>query len=314
MTPQNSVCVNPLFLYIVWLFVLQWVLGNIRPEWFAFPLNGALWLAGLVLVGVAVREKPASAFVRFLRSPRLACGLCAALVGVCTIGGFTPQHPSHEETDPVSWWTRLGWHQFSTSWQLVGLLTIVLLQLAVIVCLRLRQPQPWKRNGAFLWTHAGCFLALSAGMAGSADVSCLRTVVDAAHDQRIAYREDGAGKVLPFTLRLLDFRVERTASDHSVCQYAARVAVNGHPEQLAVNAPHAVDFFTDLYLVSYDPEFETATPASPHSGYVVLQVVRQPWKWLQLSGFILWAIGGIALLTKAKPSVPLSPEGKSARN
>ena len=57
---------------------------------------------------------------------------------------------------------------------------------------------------------------------------------------------------------------------------------------LRVNHPYSHTFGQDIYLTSYD-----TTSARPR--YCILQIVIQPWKYIQLLGIIMTLAGGIML-------------------
>ena len=64
----------------------------------------------------------------------------------------------------------------------------------------------------------------------------------------------------------------------------AELAVDGEPVNLRVNHPFAAGLAEDLYLVSYDT-------STPQPRYCIVQVVRQPAKYLMVAGIALLMLG-----------------------
>ena len=146
----------------------------------------------------------------------------------------------------------------------------------------------------FIAAHAGLWLALVAGLLGSADMKDLRCVAMRGQETRTAFDKKGHINALPYAVELKDFRVERSEADNSVVQYEATISLDGERVALSVNHPHAATWQDKLYLVSYDHNAADNKPA-----YCVLQIVRQPWQAPMCLGIalLLFGVGGM-LLTK----------------
>ncbi len=273
--------------YVIALVILQLIFGNLEPKMFAFPINFAI-LAGLIAICVVVeREYSKKQWVKLLRSTDLSIILLCLIAAWCVAGGCVPQ------TDAVSsgWLYRTGLTHFATSLPFVGLLALLLVQLTIIIIHRLRRPaRQW--GFTFIAAHAGLWLALAAGLMGSADMKDLRCIAMRGQETRTAYDKKGRINALPYAVELKDFRVERSEADHSVVQYEAAIALDGERISISVNNPHAATWQDKLYLVSYDhnaPDDETA--------YCVLQIVRQPWQAPMCLGItlLLCGVGGMLL-------------------
>lgn len=275
--------------YVIALTVLQIAFGNLEPRLFAFPLNFAI-LAGMIIVcAVVEREYGKSQWVKSLRSTDFSFFLLCLIAAWCVAGGCVPQ------TDAVSsgWLYRTGLTQFATSLPFVGLLALLLVQLTMIIIHRLRRPaRQW--GFTFIAAHAGLWLALVAGLLGSADMKDLRCIAMRGQETRTAYDKKGRINALPYAVELKDFRVERSEADNSVVQYEATISLDGERVALSVNHPHAATWQDKLYLVSYDHNAADNKPA-----YCVLQIVRQPWQAPMCLGIalLLFGVGGM-LLTK----------------
>lgn len=273
--------------YVIALTVLQIAFGNLEPRLFAFPLNFAI-LAGMIIVcAVVEREYGKSQWVKSLRSTDLSIFLLCLIAVWCVAGGCVPQ------TDAASsgWLYRLGLTGFATSLPFIGLLALLTVHLTLIIVHRLRRPvRQW--GFTFIAAHAGLWLALVAGLLGSADMKDLRCVATRGQETRTAYDKKGHINALPYAVELKDFRVERSEADNSVVQYEAAISLDGERVALSVNHPHAATWQDKLYLVSYDHNAADNKPA-----YCVLQIVRQPWQAPMCLGIVLllFGVGGMLL-------------------
>ena len=273
--------------YVIALVILQLVFGNLEPRLFAFPINFALLASLITICAVVEREYSKKQWINALRSTDLSViSLCLIAVW-CVAGGCVPQ------TDAVSsgWLYRTGLTQFATFLPFVGLLSLLLVQLTMIIIHRLRRPaRQW--GVTFIAAHAGLWLALAAGLMGSADMKDLRCIAMRGQETRTAYDKKGRINALPYAVELKDFRVERSEADHSVVQFEAAIALDGERISISVNNPYAATWQDKLYLVSYDhnaPDDGTA--------YCVLQIVRQPWQAPMCLGItlLLCGVGGMLL-------------------
>ena len=256
--------------------LLQWGVGNVSPQSLAFPLNWALAVALAMVLWVAHREWGERAWLREFRSAGMACALLTLIGLWCVVGGLLPPMGAESLAG------RLGWHNFATSWPFVWLLGLLLAHLECVMLHRLSERG--GRKGAFLCVHGGLWLALTAGMVGSADFSDRRAVVGRDKPTRTAYDRSGRESALAYTLQLREFKVDRNPANGTVEQYEAELAVDGEPVNLRVNHPFAAGLAEDLYLVSYDT-------LAPQPRYCIVQVVRQPAKYLMVAGIALLMLG-----------------------
>lgn len=273
--------------YVIALVILQLIFGNFEPKMFAFPINFALLASLIAICAVVEREYGKRQWVKALRSTDLSIILLCLIAAWCVAGGCVPQ------TDAVSsgWLYRTGLTQFATSLPFVGLLALLTVHLTLVIIHRLRRPVlQW--GFTFIAAHAGLWLALVAGLLGSADMKDLRCVAMRGQETRTAYDKKGHINALPYAVELKDFRVERSEADHSVVQYEAAISLDGERVTLSVNHPHAATWQDKLYLVSYDHHAADNKPA-----YCVLQIVRQPWQAPMCLGIalLLFGVGGMLL-------------------
>ena len=243
----------------------------------------------IAICAVVEREYGKQQWVKALRSTDLSIILLCLIAAWCVAGGCVPQ------TDAASagWLYRLGLTGFATSLPFVGLLALLSVHLTLIIIHRLRRPvRQW--GFTFIAAHVGLWLALVAGLLGSADMKDLRCVAMRGQETQTAYDKKGHINALPYAVELKDFRVERSEADHSVVQYEAAIALDGERISISVNNPHAATWQDKLYLVSYDHN-----AADNETAYCVLQIVRQPWQAPICLGIalLLFGVGGM-LLTK----------------
>lgn len=262
--------------YLLVFSALQLLFGNVDARLAAFPVGLALGVAFTALLFVLEKEYGRQAWLVSLRSPRTAGLLLGGVAAGCVVAGSVPQASG-----------------LTTSWPFVGLLVALLANLALGVFHRLHTFR-LRRDAAFLAVHLGIWLALFGGMAGAGDKKEMRVLLVRGTEVDKAY--DAGGHLVPlrYKLRLDAFEVERNPADGSPAQYTAALRIDGEPCRLAVNSPFAVAPGEDVYLMDYDRKSGDAEVA-----YCVLQIVRQPWKYVVLSGIVL-LLAGMPLTLTAK--------------
>jgi hypothetical protein len=85
--------------------------------------------------------------------------------------------------------------------------------------------------------------------------------------------------------------------------YEVRLMVDDEEVSLRVNEPYALSLVDDLYLVDYEHVSEGETV-----GYCILEIVRQPWKYMQWVGICMMMLGSVLLFAQG---VPLSERRKT---
>ena len=251
---------------------------SVNPALFASPVGWAMGVGATLLLYVVEKEWGERRLVRFLRSARMATWLLGLTALYCVLGGSLP-----------------SWSRFYTTWPFILLLTLLLAHLALVVIHRLRKFS-LQRDGAFVLTHGGLWLALFSGMVGAGDMRELQAVVDTRQETTFALDRKRARMVpLGYSLRLKEFVTEQNEADGSPVQYAATVWVDGKLQRIAVNAPLAVSWDEDLYLLNFDRSTGSQVVTS-----CLLQVVRQPWKHVTLAGIALLMTGTLWMLTKRR--------------
>ena len=86
-------------------------------------------------------------------------------------------------------------------------------------------------------------------------------------------------------------------------QVKCKMMVDDDEVSLRVNEPYALSLVDDLYLVDYEHVSEGETV-----GYCILEIVRQPWKYMQWVGICMMMLGSVLLFAQG---VPLSERRKT---
>lgn len=277
---------NLLFILLLLLsVVIQCIFGNFPFTFFAFPLDlliALLWIGGM---WYAYKEKQSSRFVRLWLSPRCTYWTLGWFMACCLVVGLFPQLSAREIAEKSGLLSRLGCYNFTSSWIFVTGLFALLTHLGMIT-LR-RSFLPGRNRWRFVLNHAGLWLALFAGVVGSAEEQTLRIPVFREAPNNEAFTEQGAKVYLSKPLQLTDFVVEHYPNG-TPRQFYAEVSIDGKPAHLEVNHPYAANLAEDYYLTSYDVQ-------SPQPQYCVVQIVREPLKYLMLTGIVMMLLGSCLL-------------------
>ena len=129
-------------------------------------------------------------------------------------------------------------------------------------------------------------------MAGSAEEQTLRIPVFRDRPNNEAVTEEGVTVLLPKELQLNDFTVEQYPNG-TPRHFFAEISIDGKPARLEVNHPYAVSWGEQYYLTSYD--MQSGQPL-----YCVVQIVREPLKYLMLAGIIMMLCGACLLSSPAR--------------
>ena len=101
---------------------------------------------------------------------------------------------------------------------------------------------------------------------------------------------DGTSEWLSYSIQLKDFKVE-TYENGVPSMFEASLLVDDEPVILKVNKPHSVRFGEDIFLSGYDS-------AAEDSGYCIVQIVREPWKYTALIGILLMMSGALLMFVR----------------
>lgn len=265
--------------------VVQCVFGNFPFAFFAFPLNvllALIWIGGM---WYAYKENRSSRFVQLWLSPQCTYWTLGWFWGGCLVVGLFPQLSVQETMEKSGVFSCLGCYRFTSSWIFVTGLCALLTHLGMITLRRCFLPG--RNQWRFVLNHAGLWLALFAGVMGSTEEQTLRIPVFRKSPNNEAFTEQGAKVYLPKTLQLVDFTVEHYPNG-SPRHFSAEILIDGKPVHLEINHPYAASWAEDYYLTSYDVQ-------SPKPQYCVVQIVREPLKYVMWLGIVMMLIGGCLL-------------------
>ena len=253
--------------------LFQLLLPDFPMSFFAFPVNAALVLLTLVGLWLLRKEKPFSPATRLLASPSTTLILLALLAVSCLCLGLTSR-PS-----PSSWW-------------FFFLLAALFLHLLMVFYAGAFRRRPHRLR--FILIHGGLLLALLGGFAGAPDTAEWRLPVGKERPTRQAYTSQYGKIRLPHSLQLKDFNVTYYANGMPQEFLAHLLLDNTKNITLSVNHPYTLSPGDDLYLVDYE---HVAEPR-----FCVIQVVRQPWKYVQSTGIWLLLAGCVMLFAQGLPT------------
>ena len=257
--------------------LIQAFAGYFPAEAFAFPINAAVLFASLAGLWVLWREKPGGAVCRWLASGNASIALIAAFLICCLILGMKMQH-----ADAVSF---PGFGNVRRTWWFI-LISIALMANLFVVILSRR-----KKGIRFILNHIGVLVALIGCFFGAPDHTVSRAIVsgEAVHE---AVGENGEIVPLPAAMKLDGFNVELDQRGN-VRNYMALIDVDGKKVELRVNHPYRISMSEDVYLTSYDRD-------NLEPQYCIVEVVRQPWKYLIWAGIVMMMAGGILMFARGK--------------
>lgn len=254
---------------IVVAVIADTVVGHFPVDIFSFPLNiiiVVLWLAILVELYRRRANSSIAQYMLSLRATWLSLGLMAA-VGIMLGTQLKPA---------------------TTSWVVVGSILFILSHLWMVILRGWRNKQGIRLR--FILTHFGLWLALTAGFWGAADREELRMVVESGKPTDMTIDEMGQPAILDYDIELLNFDVEYY-DNGTPSSYEAMVAVGNRDVSLRVNKPYNHTLSETIYLVSYGAN-------ANGEPYCILEIVREPWRWISTAGIIMLLAGSVMLFLR----------------
>ena len=269
--------------------LLQWLLGPVTWDAFAWPVNGIVLAAFLLLIAVLFLQSKRVYALTFLGSYQAAVpALCYAVL-LTVIMGF-------------------GLYEMLSFWPLVLIYVYVSIILGLVV---LRQLRTWAASRfslrafrASLLLHLGLFVAMTSATLGSADVQRLKmlTVVD--NPEWRALTAEQQVVVMPFTISLKKFIME-TYPDGKPKRFASEIVIAphaSHPSPLTskieatvdVNKPIKVGGWM-IYQFDYDAQRGTESQVS------LLELVSDPWLPLVYAGIYMLLAGAVLMMLRSIP-------------
>ena len=280
--------------YFVIAALLQTMTGNFPLSFFAFPLNVIVAVIWVYLLWRLYREGNKLPLTRFLLSSRTSILSILLLIGGSLVIGLFPQLSEAEAASISGVPASLGCYNFMTSWVFIAILFLLLSNLTMVVIHAFYHRVPEKKR--FLLNHLGVWFALFAGFFGSSDVQTLRIPLYAGQPGREAYSMDGKAYYLDYELELYSFNTEYYPNGMP-SRFAADVRIGEPRTTLEVNHPHSYRLGEDIYLTGYD------TRNVGNTRYCILQIVRQPWKYVMVTGILMMLAGAVLLFINGPKKV-----------
>ncbi len=237
-------------------FALQFLTGDFPVVFFAFPLNLILALIWAGIMFWLWRTRKKSLFVIYMLSRQATVLAISGLLICCLVIGIT------------------GIRTLVHTWIFVLLLFFFQTVLLFVLF------RGWRQ---FIH-HIGLLIVTASAFWGAPDSGTLRLKAEKGFPVKEAYRADGTSAWLPYELTLKDFRTE-TYDNGVPMMYEADVLIDDEEVTLKVNHPYSSSFGEDVYL----------TGVGDGSGYCILQIVREPWKYGALAGIILMIAGAFLM-------------------
>lgn len=272
--------------YILLATAAQLFIGNFPVSFFAFPLNIILTAIWLLLLWILYKDYKNIPLTRFLSSSKASALSICLFIGGCLIIGLFPQLSDREAEMREGIAASLGFYNFMTSWIFIAVLILLLSNLALITihAYQYRKKTRWR----FILNHTGLWLALFAGFLGSSDTYILRVPIYKGQPTHEAFDMNGASYYLGYEMELDSFAIEYYPNGRP-SRFAAKIRIGTENALLEVNHPYAYRPGEDVYLTGYD------VTKGNESNYCILQVVKQPWKYVVVAGIIMMLAGAILL-------------------
>lgn len=250
--------------------IVQAIVGAFPLSIVRFPLNVILMTLWLVLLVELYRRRDRSKVAQVLLSQAATVISLVLMAAVGIVLGL--------QREPAS-----------TAWPTVVAVLFVLSHLTLVTL------RGWRNATGVRWrfvvNHAGLWLALVAGFWGAPDREQVRAMVTREVPTREAYDMSGRTTTLDCELQLVDFKIDYY-TEGQPSMFEATVAVDGESATLRVNHPHLRTWSEMIYLVSYDVE------SPDRARYCVVEVVREPWRWLSVVGIVMLIAGAVLMFAR----------------
>ena len=257
--------------------LLQWLLGPVTWDAFAWPVNGIVLAAFLLLIAVLFLQSKRVYALTFLGSYQAAVpALCYAVL-LTVIMGF-------------------GLYEMLSFWPLVLIYVYVSIILGLVV---LRQLRTWAASRfslrafrASLLLHLGLFVAMTSATLGSADVQRLKMLTVKDEPEWRALTPQQQIVELPIAIELKEFIME-TYDDGSPKRFASDIEImtktgRNFRTNVEVNRPAEVEGWK-IYQYGYDTEMGSKSSIS------ILELVRDPWLPLVYTGIYMMLGGAVCM-------------------
>ena len=250
--------------------LLQSTVGDVPLAIFAFPLNIAIIVLWLVIVGILYKNRSNLAAAKSLLSIRATWLSLGSMVATGIYLGL--------EREPSS-----------TSWLVVAGILFTLTHLLLITL------RGWRTPGGIRWRftllHVGLILALGAGFWGAPDREQLRMALVENRPTETAYHINGTATRLDHAITLRSLNAEYNESGMPT-YFDTTLEIENKLVTLRVNHPYNKTLSEKIYLVSVGQSPDNGSP------YCVVEIVREPWQWLSLTGIVMLLVGAVMLFIR----------------
>lgn len=264
-----------LIIYLVAAVALQLLAGDFPVPFFSFPLNVILEALWLIFMAYIWKYHRKSIFTDFMLSRGATLWALVMLLMFCLLIGMTDMR------------SLVG------TWIFIAVLLYFQTVLLFVILRGWRMPTATgARSGPvrwrFLFNHVGLLLVVSSAFWGAPDSQTLRVQAFIGQPVDEAFMEDGTSARLHYEIEVKSFDVE-TYDNGVPSMFKALAVIDGKEVELRVNKPYPLSLSEDIYLSGYD------AAVGAKSGYCVLQVVREPWKYGVVAGIILMLTGAFMM-------------------
>jgi hypothetical protein len=262
-------CVTVVIIVAIAL-LLQYTIGDFPLDIFTFPLNIVIMALWIVVVYVIYSNRNSLALAQSLLSIRATWLSLGSMVATGIYLGL--------EREPSS-----------TSWLVVVGILFTLTHLLFVTLRGWRTPMGirWR----FTLLHVGLIIALGAGFWGAPDREQLRVALKENRPVEMAYHTDGTATRIDHKITLRDLETTYAESG-APTHFAATIEVEGACHTISVNHPYNRTLSEKIYLINIGDDPMDGTP------YCVVEIVREPWQWLSLTGIVMLLAGAVMLFIR----------------
>ena len=265
--------------------LLQLIVGPVEWEVFAWPVNGVIMAALLLLIAAMYGLRKSVYAFQFIGTYQAAIPTMVYAVALTIVMGLTRQ------TGHGSWLNSM-----LTFWPFVLIYALVAVILGLVV---LRQVRSWAAVGFAiakfrfsLLFHLGLFVAMTTATLGNADMQRVKMVVSKEQPEWRALDERGNVHEMPLGIQLKKFVME-TYEDGSPRRYASEILIQtkkGEPTEATVDVNKPVETGGwKIYQYGYD------TQMGAQSAISILELVSDPWLPAVYTGIYMMLAGAVCM-------------------
>ncbi|WP_294744378.1 cytochrome c biogenesis protein ResB [uncultured Prevotella sp.] len=270
--------------FILLGLMLQLGVGPVVWDALAWPVNGIVMIAFLLLIAVCYLFRKKASVFRFVGTYQAAIPALVYAVLLTIVMGLIRQNPEGKWLENML-----------VFWPFVLIYVYMALILGVVVVRQLvtvLSHFSLFTSHFSLLSHMGLFLAMTTATLGNADMQRLKMVTTVGEQEWRAVTSYGTIQEMPMTIELKQFIME-TYDDGSPKRFASDILVRTKDNEeiqttIDVNKPVEVDGWK-IYQYSYD------TQMGPQSQISILELVSDPWLPLVYTGIYMLLAGAVCM-------------------